>query len=85
MAAWIMRCTVAVGLALAVSACGMWQSVKDTTVDVIRAVFAAKVKHMNLAVESRATLNQNGQGQSLPVVIRIFQLKDVKAFAKALR
>ncbi|UVE68534.1 type VI secretion system lipoprotein TssJ [Burkholderia pyrrocinia] len=83
MAAWIMlRCTVAVGLALAVSACGMWQSVKDTTVDATRAVFVAKVKHVNLAVESHATLKQNGQGQSLPVVIRIYQLKDAKAFAQ---
>ncbi|RQR64555.1 type VI secretion system lipoprotein TssJ [Burkholderia sp. Bp9125] len=83
MAARIMRCTMVVGLALAVSACGMWQSVKDTTVDATRAVFVAKVKQMNLVVESRAALNQNGQGQSLPVVIRIYQLKDARVFAKA--
>ncbi|KVO08227.1 hypothetical protein WJ70_23840 [Burkholderia ubonensis] len=83
MAAWIMRCTVAAGVALAVSACGTWQSVKDTTVDVTRAVFVAKVKQMNLMLESRAMLNQNGQGESLPVVIRIYQLKDAKAFAEA--
>ncbi|MCA8093807.1 type VI secretion system lipoprotein TssJ [Burkholderia anthina] len=61
------------------SGCGMWQSVKDTT----RAVFVAKVKQMNLVIESRAALNENEQGQSLPVVVRVYQLKDAKVFEKA--
>ncbi|KVM88401.1 type VI secretion system lipoprotein TssJ [Burkholderia stagnalis] len=83
MAERITQCTMAVGLALAVSACGMWQPVKDTTEDATRAIFVAKVKQMNLVVESRAVLNQNSQGQSLPVAIRVYQLKDAKTFAKA--
>jgi type VI secretion system protein VasD len=65
------------------SGCGMWQSVKETTVDATRAVFIAKVKQMNLVIESRAAQNPNGQGQSLPVVLRVYQLKDSKAFEKA--
>ncbi|UXU91929.1 type VI secretion system lipoprotein TssJ [Burkholderia sp. S-53] len=65
------------------SGCGMWQSVKDTTVDTTRAVFIAKVKRMNLVIESRSALNENEQGQSLPVVVRVYQLKDAKVFEKA--
>ncbi|WP_241239072.1 type VI secretion system lipoprotein TssJ [Burkholderia stagnalis] len=63
--------------------CGMWQSVKETALDATRAVFVAKVKQLNLAIESRAALNPNEQGQSLPVVMRVYQLKDAKAFAQA--
>ncbi|WP_232451773.1 type VI secretion system lipoprotein TssJ [Burkholderia ubonensis] len=68
---------------LLLSACGMWQSVKDTTVDATRAVFVAKVKQMNLVIESRAALNPNEQGQSLPVVMHVYQLKDARAFERA--
>lgn len=65
------------------SGCGMWQSAKETTVDATRAVFVAKVKEMNLVIESRAALNPNEQGRSLPVVLRVYQLKDTKTFEKA--
>ncbi|WP_338640470.1 type VI secretion system lipoprotein TssJ [Burkholderia pyrrocinia] len=65
------------------SGCGMWQSVKDTTADTTRAVFIAKVKQMNLVIESRSALNENEQGQSLPVAVRVYQLKDAKVFEKA--
>lgn len=63
--------------------CGAWQSVKNTTADATRAVFIAKVEQMNLVITSRAALNQDGHGVSLPVVLRIYQLKDVKAFGTA--
>jgi type VI secretion system protein VasD len=75
--------SIAVTAAALLSGCGMWQSVKETTVDATRAVFIAKVKQMNLVIESRAALNQNDAGQSLPVVLHIYQLKDAKAFEKA--
>ncbi|MGT0195804.1 type VI secretion system lipoprotein TssJ [Burkholderia pyrrocinia] len=65
------------------SGCGMWQSMKDTAVDATRAVFIAKVKQTNLVIESRSALNENEQGQSLPVVVRVYQLKDAKVFEKA--
>ncbi|GLU31531.1 type VI secretion system lipoprotein TssJ [Trinickia caryophylli] len=70
-------------LASALSGCGAWQSVKNGTVDATRAIFVAKVDQMNLVVASRAALNQNDRGQSLPVVMRIYQLKDAKGFEKA--
>ncbi|MDR0243588.1 MAG: type VI secretion system lipoprotein TssJ [Burkholderia sp.] len=69
--------------AVLLSGCGIWQSAKETTVDATRAVFISKVKQMNLVIESRAALNSNEQGQSLPVVVRVYQLKDMKVFEKA--
>jgi type VI secretion system protein VasD len=63
--------------------CGTWQSVKDTTADMARAIFVAKIKQMNLVIESRSALNQNEQGESLPVVMRVYQLKDAKVFENA--
>lgn len=74
--AWVMAAAL-------LSGCGMWQSAKETTVDATRAVFTRKVKQMNLVIESRAALNPNERGQSLPVVVRVYQLKDTKAFEQA--
>ncbi|PQV48098.1 type VI secretion system lipoprotein TssJ [Paraburkholderia sp. BL21I4N1] len=65
-----------------VSGCGAWQATKNATVNATSAVFVAKVKQMNLVIESRAALNTDGQGQSLPVELRIYQLKDSKTFEK---
>ena len=79
----IIRGALGVGLALTVSACGMWQSVKDGTVDATRAVFETKVRQMNLVITARGALNQDAGGVSLPVVLRIYQLKDEKPFATA--
>jgi type VI secretion system protein VasD len=68
--------------AVLMSGCGAWQGTKDATVDATRAVFLTKVKQMDLVIESRAALNQDAQGQSLPVVLRVYQLKDSKTFEK---
>ncbi|WP_429447071.1 type VI secretion system lipoprotein TssJ [Paraburkholderia sp. WC7.3g] len=78
-----MRSAPGVLLALAVSGCGMWQSVKDGTVAATQAVFETKVKQMNLVVTARSALNRDARGASLPVVLRIYQLKDDKPFATA--
>jgi type VI secretion system protein VasD len=78
-----MRGALGVSLALAVSACGTWQSVKDGTVSTTKAIFETKVKQMNLVVTARGALNQDARGVSLPVVLRIYQFKDDKPFATA--
>jgi type VI secretion system protein VasD len=83
MTTWIVRCTLGIGLVLAISACGMWQSVKDGVADATLAVFETKVKQMNLVVTARSALNQDARGVSLPVVLRIWQLKDDRPFAMA--
>jgi type VI secretion system protein VasD len=79
----IRRYASGVILALTVSACGTWQSVKEGAVSATRAVFETKVEQMNLVITARGTLNQDAHGASLPVVLRIVQLKDEKAFATA--
>ncbi|WP_241021084.1 type VI secretion system lipoprotein TssJ [Burkholderia sp. Ac-20344] len=78
------RLASAAAMAVALlSGCGTWQAVKDTTADMTRAIFIAKIKQMNLVIESRSALNENEQGQSLPVVMRVYQLKDAKVFENA--
>jgi type VI secretion system protein VasD len=79
----IMRGALGVGLVLTVAACGTWQSVKDGTAEAARAVFETKVKQMNLVITARGALNQDAGGVSLPVVLRIYQLRDDKPFATA--
>jgi type VI secretion system protein VasD len=78
-------CTGA-GLVLAtllLTGCGAWQATKDTSSDVARAIFVTKVKQMNVVIKGRAELNRDARGASLPVAMRIYQLKDANAFQKA--
>ena len=79
----IMRGVLGVSLALTLPACGMWQAVKDGTVAATQAVFVTKVKQMNLVIVACGALNKDMRGASLPVVLRIYQLRDDKPFATA--
>ncbi|AOJ35411.1 hypothetical protein WJ16_28230 [Burkholderia metallica] len=79
----VRRASAVAMTAASLSGCGTWQAVKATTTDMTRAIFVAKIKQMNLVIESRSALNENEQGQSLPVVMRVYQLKDAKVFEKA--
>lgn len=69
--------------ALLLTGCGAWQSVKDTSSDAARAVFITQVKQMHLVIEGRAELNRDDRGVSLPIALRIYQLKDAKTFETA--
>lgn len=83
---WVRRSAVSLGLTgvvMVLAGCGAWHAVKDTTVAATSAVFVAKVKQMNLVIVSRSALNQDARGVSLPVVLRIYQLTDAKAFEAA--
>lgn len=79
----IMRGALVTGLALTLSACGVWQSFKNGTANATRAVFETKVERMNLVITARGALNPDARGASLPVVLRIYQLKDDKPFVTA--
>ncbi|CAN7385115.1 type VI secretion system lipoprotein TssJ [Trinickia sp. LjRoot230] len=68
---------------LLMTGCGTWQSVKETSSGAARAIFATKVKQMNLIFESRTELNRDDTGVSLPVAMQVYQLKDAKAFGMA--
>ncbi|RDS80882.1 type VI secretion system lipoprotein TssJ [Dyella monticola] len=77
------RCVAFPIVATLLTGCGAWQTVKDTSSHTAQAIFIAKVKQMNLVVEGRAGLNHDERGASLPVAIRVYQLKDDKAFNAA--
>jgi type VI secretion system protein VasD len=62
--------------------CGVAQAVGDGTVDAAKLAFTTQVKTMNVDLTGRAALNADAQGQSLSTVVRFYQLKDVKTFAK---
>lgn len=65
---------------LSLAGCGMGQAIKDGTVGAAKWAFTTQVKTMNIDLTSRASLNPNGAGQPLSTVVRIYQLKDMKAF-----
>jgi type VI secretion system protein VasD len=60
--------------------CGVAQSVKTGTVDAAKWAFTTQIKTMNLDLTSRSSLNNDGAGQSLSTVLRIYQLKTPQAF-----
>ena len=66
--------------ALSLAGCGAWQSAKTTTAGTTRAIFTTKVKTIHLAIASHAELNRDDHGVSLPVAIRVYQMKTPDAF-----
>ncbi|WP_429254433.1 type VI secretion system lipoprotein TssJ [Paraburkholderia sp. GAS334] len=71
---------VVVGLCLTLSACGAWQSVSEGTASTYNAVFHKTVKTLNVDLSARSALNSGAAGEPLSVAVRIYQLKDRKAF-----
>ncbi|EMB4326187.1 type VI secretion system lipoprotein TssJ [Pluralibacter gergoviae] len=74
-------------LAVCLTGCGLTQSVTDGTRSAFSAVFYKKIKVLHLDFTAREALNTDARESnslSEPVVIRIYQLRDRKAFDKAL-
>ncbi|PXX48822.1 type VI secretion system lipoprotein TssJ [Aquitalea magnusonii] len=70
-------------LVLGLAGCGAWQYVKDGSKALTEAVFYPRIKTVKLDVTARAALNPDEQGRSLSVVVRVYQLRDGKAFRAA--
>ncbi|WP_455852578.1 type VI secretion system lipoprotein TssJ [Pantoea endophytica] len=66
--------------ALAVSGCGLTQKVSDGTVSMTKAIFYKQIKTLHLDFVAREGVNRNAQGAALTTVVRVWQLKDRKAF-----
>lgn len=66
-----------------ISACGAWQAASDTTVSAAKAIFNKQVKVLNVDFKARDALNTSENKKSLSVVVRVYQLKDRKAFDAA--
>ncbi|MDH2066789.1 type VI secretion system lipoprotein TssJ [Pantoea sp. GD03673] len=70
-------------LAISLTGCGLKQTVTDGTKSAFTAVFYKKIKTLHLDFTARETLNTDARENnslSESVVIRIYQLKDRKAF-----
>ena len=83
MSTWVhtvIRAGLVVGLSMLLVNCGAWQSIRETSSDAAHAIFITKVKEMNLLIEGRAELNRDDRDVSLPVVLRVYQLRDPHAF-----
>jgi len=72
-------------LAFSLTGCGVTQSVADGTKSAYTAIFYKKIKVLHLDFTAREALNTDSRESnslSEPVVIRVYQLKDRKAFDK---
>jgi type VI secretion system protein VasD len=68
---------VCVGL---LAGCGAWQAASDASVSAYRAVFTSNVKMLNVDLSADDSVNPDETGHPTPVVVRIYQLRDRKAF-----
>ncbi|WP_336221588.1 type VI secretion system lipoprotein TssJ [Citrobacter amalonaticus] len=60
--------------------CGLTQRVTDSTVSVTKSIFYKQVKTLHLDLRAREGVNNNANGAALSTVVRVYQLKDSKAF-----
>lgn len=70
---------------LLLSGCGLTQTVSDDTSSAIKSIFYRQVKTLHLDLTAREALNTDSVEDvslSEPVMIRVYQLKDRKAFDK---
>ena len=74
------RVVLASGFTLLLAGCGLTQKVTDGTVAVTKSIFYKQVETLHLDIRTREALNSNARGEALSIVVRIYQLKDRKAF-----
>ncbi|WP_044875396.1 type VI secretion system lipoprotein TssJ [Pseudomonas sp. LFM046] len=69
-----------------VGGCGLYQSVEDTSASIARSIFYKQVMTLHLDFSGRAAINTDSQDMSalaVPTLVRVYQLRDGKAFGKA--
>jgi type VI secretion system protein VasD len=72
-------------LVLLLSGCGLTQTVTDGTVSATKSLFYKQVKVLHLDFTAREALNTDfheENSSSEPVMVRVYQLRDDKAFQK---
>ncbi|MEQ2026261.1 type VI secretion system lipoprotein TssJ [Xenorhabdus szentirmaii] len=67
-------------LASLLAGCGLTQTVSEGTVAVTKAIFFKQIKVLRLDFTPRAALNTDGDQAPLTTMVRVYQLKDRKAF-----
>lgn len=78
-----LRITLLLCLLLSLTGCGAWQAVKNGSQQVVAAVFYPKLTTLKLDFTAREAINPDERGHPLSVVVRVYQLHDGKAFARA--
>lgn len=74
---------VITGMVSLVTGCGLTQKVSEGTVSLTKSIFYKEIKTLHLDLSAREAANKNTQGIALSTVVRIYQLKDRKAFDSA--
>lgn len=74
---------VITGMVSLVTGCGLTQKVSEGTVSLTKSIFYKEIKTLHLELSAREAANKNAQGIALSTVVRIYQLKDRKAFDSA--
>ncbi len=73
-------------LGVLLGGCGLTQSLSDTGSSTTRAIFYKQVKTLHLDFSARAGMNTDEadmSGVSVSTVVRVYQLRDIKALNKA--
>lgn len=73
-------------LATLLAGCGLYQSVGDSSAAFARSIFYKQVKTLHLDFNGRAAMNTDSHdmsGLSVPTLVRIYALRDDKAFRQA--
>ncbi len=68
------------GMSILLAGCGVTQKVAESSAAVTKSVFYKQVKTLHLDLRAREAVNTNDSGVALSTVVRIYQLKDRKAF-----
>jgi len=66
-----------------ITGCGLTQKVSEGTIALTESIFYKQIKTLHLDIVARQAANKNAQGVALSTVVRIYQLKDRKAFDSA--
>lgn len=74
---------VITGIASVITGCGLTQKISEGTVSLTKSIFYKEIKTLHLDFFAREAVNKNAQGIALSTVVRIYQLKDRKAFDSA--
>lgn len=86
MSRMIFRALALFALGLLVSGCGVTQSLSESTASMTRAIFYKQVRTLRLDFDGRVALNTevtDMRALSVPVMVRVYQLRDGKSASKA--
>lgn len=82
----VFNCFTASTLLAVLSGCGLAQTVADGTASTAQMIFYKQVKTLHLDLNGRTAINTDGaemSGLSVPVLVRIYQLKGSKTLENA--